>query len=72
MINQAAKMIIKPEIVEVIIDFAFESSWGFVPAKKNTKPPITSIKTATTGIRMKKIKSKIPSTITKKWQSWQG
>ncbi len=69
MINQAAKIIIKPMNTEVIIDFAVPRVCGLPPAKKNITPPIISIKTATAGTRRVKIKSKILSSITKKWQS---
>ena len=67
--NQAAKMITKPITVVVITDFAWESVWGLPPAKNNIIPPISNIKTAIAGTSRRKIKSKIPSNITKKWHN---
>lgn len=56
----------------VITDLARDKFAGSPAARKNITPPITSIKTATGGTSLNKIKSRIFSINSKKWQRVQG
>ena len=54
------------------MDFPRLTVVGLPVEKINIAPPITSIKTATIGTTLNNTKSKILSSITKKWQKVQG
>ena len=51
-ITQAQKIMTSPITTEVIIPLARIKISGLAPAKKNITPPITSMRTATTGTKV--------------------